>query len=182
MKTAIAILMLTGLLQAQSVSINPITLAKGFSKATKMHKAIFAMEALTAAISLGADGGSTEYVNAHSNLYYSPCGCYYRAAHETNPLFINQGTGNLNQYKFWSYKIGIAAAPFAISWLAHRGHKDSPTVDGLLIVGLGFGDYTFLRAAISNLNIAATIKRENKAAGNPVAPLYSGARLGLPLN
>lgn len=167
MKTIIAFLAFAILAPAQSVSINPVALAKGIGQATKLHKAVFAMEVLTAAISLGADGGSSEYVNSNSNLYTPSCGCYVRAAHETNPLFIDQGTGNFNQYKFWSYKVGIAAAPFAISWAVHKAiHKDSPTVDGLLIGGLGYGDYTFLRAAISNLNIANTIKRENKALGH----------------
>lgn len=151
-----------------TLTIDPAQIKTGLTQPNKWHRAVFIFEALGAITSLGLDGGSTEFVKSHSQLWVASCGCYVAGAHETDPLFLNaSATGPVfSQTKFWLWKSALAIAPVAVSKVAHKIAPDNIATDAAIIgiTGTLSGFYTY--AAINNLHIASQITAENKAAGH----------------
>jgi len=171
MKIAILTAILTaGAMSAASITVNPVALAHGvragLTQHRGLHRVVFGAELIGAAISVGADLGSTEYALAHSGLWEASCACYVKVAHESDPLFLRRGTNNLDQEKIFGWKIGLAVGPFLLSYGSHKLMPESTWVDASLIGLIGVGDFWYGKAAINNIHIANRIIAENHAAGH----------------
>ncbi len=155
---------------AASFTVNPVTLVKGikhgFAGESKWHKAVYVAELVGATVSLGVDGGSTEYALSHGKTWEAQCSCYVQTAYEGDHLLTIRGTNLLDQVKIWTIKGGLAAAPFLLSYASHKLLPDQTWVDASLVGVIGVADFYYLRAGIDNLRIAAQIAATNKANGH----------------
>jgi hypothetical protein len=168
-KTLCVALLLAASTQAASfqINLNPSHVKAGLTQTNKWHRAVYVVEMLGVTTSLGLDGASSEYALKHSNLWKPACGCYVKALHETDPLFLSNGPDGktFNQEKFWIYKTLFAVAPIAVSKITHKLYPDNTVSDGVIIGidGALSGFYTY--AAINNLRLAQGIVNSNAKYG-----------------
>ena len=147
------------------VSIDLIKAKQNLTQAKKWHRIVYATEVLGVVTSLGLDTGSTVYALHHSQKWYPECNCYKQAAYETNSLFLQTGSRDINWNKFVLIKVGFAAAPFAISKTIHHIAPDNISAD-MAISGLNLatsGYFTYV--SINNLHIADAIQQSNRQYG-----------------
>ncbi|HUP04967.1 MAG TPA: hypothetical protein VMU19_13315 [Bryobacteraceae bacterium] len=118
----------------------------------KLHKFVYLAEGVAAAASLGADGYTTER------------GIGIAGVQEANPLFLGRGGSSFSQYKFWTYKVGLADVPFVITYVLHKKRVDDALTDALSIGTSGIIAAGFTWVAVHNVTIADRIQRENLGA------------------
>jgi hypothetical protein len=163
MKTLAAFILFALTAQAASISldITKLTALKGDSK---LHKFVYLAETLAAAASLGADGYSTEVavVQTPNSLRAHGYPCNPCIA-ESNALFLQNGTGQFSQLKFWGYKGGLAISPFVLTWALHHWRDDSTSTDVASIIGASGLTALFTTAAIKNLDLAKRTVDANHA-------------------
>ena len=147
------------------VSLDVIKAKQNLTQAKKWHRIVYASEVLGVVTSMGLDTGSTYYATKHSQLWVPSCNCYRQGAHETNLLFLDNGTQNINWTKLWGIKAAFATAPFVISKTIHHYAPDNISAD-MAITGLNLGlSGYFTYVSINNLHIADSIQQSNKQYG-----------------
>jgi hypothetical protein len=145
MKTILLALCLCVTSQAADLSLDPVQIVKAvkLSKGSRLHKWVYAAETVAAGMSLGFDGGTTEKLITVPGLK------------EGNAVFlIGTGTNqHFDQYKFWGYKISLAAFPFAATYVAHKIGGETTTSDIISISAAGATTALFTWAGIHNLDL-----------------------------